>query len=280
VRAPTDFGVAFAIGTVLNLGFVITEVVYGLLANSIALVADAGHNLGDVLGLVMAWAATVLARRAPSRTYTYGLRRGTILAALANAVLLLVTVGAIAVEGVRRLIEPSEVTSVTIMVVAAVGIVINGVTAWLFASGRKGDINLRAAFMHMVYDAVVSAGVVAAGGVILLTGWTRFWQARGTCCVTPLACRSMRCPPGSSPMRSVIFSDNSHVAIHDLHIWPMSTTETALTCHFLMPGGHPGGEFLVQLAHQLHERFSIGHATIQVESDEHIVCALEADHEI
>jgi cobalt-zinc-cadmium efflux system protein len=172
-HAPKDFGAAFSIGAALNLGFVITEVIYGLLANSIALVADAGHNLGDVLGLVMAWAATVLARRAPSRTYTYGLRRGTILAALANAVLLLVTVGAIAVEGVRRLIEPSEVASVTVMVVAAVGIVINGVTAWLFASGRRGNINLRAAFMHMAYDALVSAGVVAAGGVILLTGWTR-----------------------------------------------------------------------------------------------------------
>ena len=172
-HAPKNFGAAFAIGTALNLGFVIAEVIYGLLANSIALVADASHNLGDVLGLVIAWAATVLARRAPSQTYTYGLRRSTILAALANAVLLLVTVGAVAIEGVRRLIEPSEVASVTVMVVAALGVVINGATAWLFASGRKGDINLRAAFMHMAYDAVVSIGVVAAGGVILLTGWTR-----------------------------------------------------------------------------------------------------------
>ena len=137
VHAPKDFGLAFAIGTALNLGFVIVEVVYGLLANSIALVADAGHNMGDVLGLVMAWVATVLARRAPSKTHTYGLRRGTILAALANAVLLLVTIGAIFVEGVRRLIHPGEVESVTIMVVAAIGIVVNGVTAWLFASGRK-----------------------------------------------------------------------------------------------------------------------------------------------
>jgi cobalt-zinc-cadmium efflux system protein len=235
-----------------------------------------------------------LARRAPSRTYTYGLRRGTILAALANAVLLLVTVGAIAVEGVRRLIEPSEVTSVTIMVVAAVGIVINGVTAWLFASGSKSDITLRAAFMHMVYDAVVSAGVVAAGGVILLTGWTRLDPLVSLAIAVVILASTWNLlrdsvgmsldavPSGIKPdeVGDFLRQQPGVAAIHDLHIWPMSTTETALTCHFLMPGGHPGGEFLVQLAHQLHERFSIGHATIQVESDEHIVCALEADHEI
>jgi cobalt-zinc-cadmium efflux system protein len=172
-HAPKDFGPAFTIGITLNVGFVVVEVVYGLLANSMALVADAGHNLGDVLGLAMAWVATVLAQRAPSQTYTYGLRGGTILAALANAVLLLVTVGAIAVEGVRRLIHPTEVASLTVMVVAAIGIVINGVTAWLFASGRKVDINLRAAFLHMFYDALLSAGVVVAGGIIYVTGWTR-----------------------------------------------------------------------------------------------------------
>src|ERR1700732_2009059 len=168
-HTPKDFGPAFAIATLLNIGFVGVEVVYGLFSNSMALVADAGHNLGDVLGLLMAWMASVLARRVPSQTHTYGLRRGTILAALANAMLLLITVGAIAVEGLRRLIEPGEVASVIVMVVAAVGILINGATAWLFASGRKGDINLRAAFTHMAYDALVSLGVVAAGGVILLT---------------------------------------------------------------------------------------------------------------
>ena len=171
-HAPKDFGFAFAIGVALNLGFVVVEFVYGLLANSIALVADAGHNLGDVLGLAMAWTAMILARRAPSRTLTYGLRRGTILAALVNAVLLLLTVGAIAVEGVRRLLEPGAVAGVTIMVVAAAGIVVNGVTAGLFASGRKGDINLRGAFLHMASDAFVSLGVVIAGGLILWTGWT------------------------------------------------------------------------------------------------------------
>jgi len=210
----------------------------------------------------MAWAATVLARRAPSRTYTYGLRRGTILAALANAVLLLVTVGAIAVE-VRRLIEPSEVTSVTIMVVAAVGIVINGVTAWLFASGRKGDINLRAAFMHMVYDAVVSAGVVAAGGVILLTGGTRLDPLVSLAIAVVILAGTWNLlrdsvgmsldavPSGIKPdeVGDFLRQRPGVAAIHDLHIWPMSTTETALTCHFLMPGGHPGGEFLVRISY-------------------------------
>lgn len=293
-HAPKDFGTAFAIGTALNLGFVITEVVYGLLANSMALVADAGHNLGDVLGLVMAWTATVLARRAPSQTYTYGLRRGTILAALANAMLLLVTVGAIAVEGVRRLIEPTDVASVTVMVVAALGVMINGVTAWLFASGRKGDINVRAAFVHMAYDALVSIGVVAAGGVILLTGWTRLDPLASLAIAGVILAGTWSLlrdsvgmsldavPAGISPgeVGAFLKAQPGVTAIHDLHIWPMSTTDTALTCHCLMPGGHPGDEFLVHLAHQLHERFSIGHVTIQVEVDEHIACALEPSHEI
>ena len=276
VHAPKNFGTAFAIGIALNLGFVIVEVIYGLLANSMALVADAGHNLGDVLGLVMAWIATLLARRRPSQTYTYGLRRGTILAALANAVLLLVTVGAIAVEGVRRLISPGEVASVTVMVVAAVGIVVNGVTAWLFASARKGDINLRAAFLHMAYDALVSVGVVAAGGVILLTGWTRLDPLVSLAIAVVILVGTWGLLRGSVGMAldavpveikpdevtRFLLQQPGVTAIHDLHIWPMSTTDTALTCHCLMPGGHPGDEFLVRLAHELHAHFRIGHATI------------------
>lgn len=291
-HAPKDFGTAFAIGIALNLGFIIVEVVYGLLANSIALIADAGHNLGDVLGLVMAWIATLLARRAPSLTYTYGLRRGTILAALGNAVLLLVTVGAIAVEAVRRLIEPSEVASVTVMVVAAIGIVINGATAWLFASGRKGDINLRAAFLHMAYDALVSAGVVAAAGVILLTGWTRLDPLVSLAIAGVILAGTWSLlrdsvgmsldavPAGIKPdeVGDFLRQQPGIAAIHDLHIWSMSTTETALTCHVLMPGGHPGDEYLAHLAHQLNKRFSIGHTTIQVELDENIACALAPDH--
>lgn len=287
-----NFGATFAIGTALNLGFVILEVIYGLLANSLALVADAGHNLGDVLGLLMAWVATVLAQRAPSRTHTYGLRRGTILAALANAMLLLVTVGAIAVEGVRRLIEPHDVASVTVMVVAALGIVVNGVTAWLFASSRKTDINLRASFLHMAYDALVSLGVVIAGGVILLTGWTRLDPLVSLVIAIvilvgtwSLLRESVKMsldavPVGIKPdeVSNFLRQKPGVTAIHDLHIWPMSTTETALTCHCVMPSGHPGDEFLVQLTHELRERFGIGHATIQVEVDEQITCLLEPGH--
>ena len=291
-HAPKDFGAAFAIGTALNLGFVVLEVVYGLLANSLALVADAGHNLGDVLGLVMAWVATLLARRMPSQTYTYGLLRGTILASLANGMLLLVTVGAIIVEGVRRLTEPGEVASVTVMVVAALGIVVNGVTAWLFAAGRKGDLNLRAAFLHMAYDALVSVGVVIAGGLILLTGWTWLDPLVSLAIAAVILAGTWSLlresvgmsfdavPVGIKPeeVSNFLKRQPGVTAIHDLHIWPMSTTETAMTCHCLMPGGHPGDDFLVQLAHELHERFSIGHATIQVEVDEHTACALEASH--
>lgn len=291
-HVPKDFGAAFAIGIVLNLGFVVVEGVYGLLANSMALIADAGHNLGDVLGLVIAWIATVLARRAPSQNYTYGLRRATILAALANAMLLLVAVGAIAVEGVRRLSEPGEIASVTVMVVAAVGIVINGVTAWLFASGRKGDINVRGAYLHMVYDALISLGVVAAGGLMFFSGWT--W-------IDPLVSLAiaaiilvgtwnlLRDAVGMSldavpiglkldEVSTFLKEQPGVTAIHDLHIWSMSTTETVLTCHCLMPGGHPGDEFLVRLARELQERFKIDHATIQIEIHEHIACALEPDH--
>ncbi len=291
-HAPKDFGLAFAVGTTLNLGFVVAEVIYGLLANSIALVADAGHNLGDVLGLVMAWVATILARRSPSMTHTYGLRRGTILAALANAVLLLVTIGGIFIEGIRRLIHPAAVDSATIMAVAAIGIAVNGVTAWLFASGRKGDINLRAAFMHMAADALVSLGVVVAGAIILFTGWS--WLDPLTSIVIAgmiligtwgllrdsvgMSLDAVPAGINSADVTRFLQQQPGVVAIHDLHIWPMSTTETALTCHCLMPAGHPGDQFLVELAQELHHRFSIGHATIQVEVNADIACVLQPDH--
>ncbi len=283
---------AFAIGTALNLAFVVVEAIYGLLANSMALVADAGHNFGDVLGLVMAWVAVVLARRAPSSTYTYGFRRGTILSALANAVLLLVTVGGIAVEGVRRLLEPGEVGGVTVIVVAAAGIVVNGVTAALFASGSKGDINLRGAFLHMAYDALVSAGVVAVGVVILLTGWA--WLdpvvslgiagviLAGTWSLLRASVgMAMDAVPAGITLDEVsrfLVQQPGVSAVHDLHVWPMSTTDTALTCHCVMPDGHPGDAFLLQLASQLRQRFEIGHATIQVETDAACLCALAPAH--
>lgn len=291
-HAPKDFGAAFLMGITLNIGFVIIEAVYGFLANSMALVADAGHNLGDVLGLAMAWIATVLARRAPTQTHTYGLRGGTILAALGNAVLLLVAVGAIAVEGVHRLLNPTDVASVTVMVVAAIGILINGGTAWLFASGRKGDINLRAAFLHMAYDALVSAGVIVAGAVIYMTGWTQLDPLVSLVLAVVIlvgtwsllrdsVSMSLDAVPSGIKLDEVkaFLEQQSGVnAIHDLHIWPMSTTDIALTCHCLMTGGHPGDEFLARLAHELQDRFGIGHVTVQIEVHELIECALEPEH--
>jgi cobalt-zinc-cadmium efflux system protein len=291
-HAPQNFGMAFAIGIVLNLGFVFVETTYGLFANSMALVADAGHNLGDVLGLVVAWIATVLARRLPSQTHTYGLKRGTILAALANAVLLLIAVGAIVVEALHRLAKPGEIAGVTVMAVAAVGIVINGVTAHLFFAGRKGDINLRGAYLHMVYDALVSLGVLLAGGAILLTGWTWIDPVVSLTIAAvilmgtwSLLQRSVgmsldAVPKGLTLDEVGIFLKQQLgvSAIHDLHIWPMSTTETALTCHCVMPGGHPGDAFLVQLALELQERFGIQHATFQIEVNAEVPCALEPDH--
>lgn len=291
-HAPQDFGAAFLVGIALNLGFVFIEACYGLIAHSVALVADAGHNLGDVLGLAMAWIASILARRVPSATHTYGLRRGTILAALLNAMLLLVAVGAIAVEGVRRLIEPEPVASRTVMVVAAIGIAINGITAWLFAAGRKGDINVRAAFLHMCYDALISLGVVVSAGVILLTGWQRLdplvslaiaaiiLAGSWTLLRDSLGMSMDAVPPGLKKDEVAAFLRGwpGVSAIHDLHIWSMSTTETALTCHLLMPGGHPGDGALASLAQQLHGRFRIGHVTVQVETDRHNACALEPDH--
>ena len=288
----TDFSAAFMVGITLNLGFVLVEAFYGLLAHSVALVADAGHNFGDALGLAMAWIAAILARRQPSATHTYGLRRGTILAALLNAMLLLVAVGAIAVEGVQRLIEPQAVATRTVMVVAAIGILINGFTAWMFASGRRGDINLRAAFLHMSYDALISLGVVVSAVIIMQTGWTRLdplvslviaaiiLAGTWTLLRDSLGMSMDAVPPGlkKDEVGAFLMTCPGVTAIHDLHIWSMSTTETALTCHLLIPGGHPGDQALARLAQQLQERYRIGHVTVQVETDAQVACALEPDH--
>ena len=291
-HAPKDFGFAFAVGTALNLGFVAVEAVYGILANSMALLADAGHNLGDVFGLLIAWGATALAKRIPTARYTYGLRSSSILAALANAIFLLVAVGAIAWEAIRRFADPQPIAGITVIVVAAIGIVINGVTAWLFASGRNGDINIKGAFLHMAADAAVSAGVVMAGIVILLTGWAWLDPAASLVIAAVVIWGTWgllrdsvnmslnAVPPGidATEVRAHLEGLAAVNRIHDLHIWPMSTTETALTCHLVMPGGHPGDAFMASVASELHHRFRIGHATLQVEVDEEVACALEPDH--
>lgn len=291
VHLPASFGRAFAAGIALNAGFVLVEVVYGFLSHSVALLADAGHNLGDVLGLLVAWTASVLVRRAPSARFTYGLRSSSILAALFNAVFLLLTIGAISLEAIQRLTRPEPVSAVTVMVVAAIGIVVNAATAWLFAAGRKGDLNLRGVFAHMAADALVSAGVVVAGLVILMTGWLWLdpvvslainaiivwgtWGLLRDALGMSLAAVPVHIDPVA--VRKFLAAQPGVAGLHDLHIWPMSTTEIALTCHLTMPDGHPGDAFLLGLCGQLSDRFGIGHATLQIETDPQSACALAPD---
>ena len=291
-HAPASFGKAFAIGIALNVGFVAVEATYGVLSNSVALLADAGHNLSDVLGLVVAWIAMVLAKRAPSARYTYGMKGSSILAALFNAVFLLVAVGAIAWEAIQRFGEPAPVAGKTVMIVAAVGILVNGITAWLFASGAKGDINIKGAFLHMAADAAVSAGVVIAGLVILYTGWTWLDPVVSLAIVTvivwstwgllrdSLTLSLAAVPPGIDPdaVRNHLEGLPGVAALHDLHVWAMSTTETCLTAHLVMPDGRPDDTFLMTAAKGIKERFGIGHTTLQVETSADTPCALAPDH--
>lgn len=291
-HAPKDFGRAFALGAALNIGFVAIETIYGVLSGSMALLADAGHNLSDVLGLLAAWGAAVLAKRAPSARFTYGLRSSSILAALGNAILLLLAVGAIAWEALRRLAEPEPVAAISVMIVAAIGILINGVTAWLFHSGGRNDINIRGAYLHMLADALVSLGVVVAGLLILLTGWSWIDPLASLIIVAIIVWGTWSLlrqsagmalhgvPDGIDPsaVKSLLLAQPGVTGVHDLHIWPMSTTEIAMTCHLRMPSGHPGDAFLAKLAHDLQHEFAIPHATIQIETSETGVCALEPDH--
>ncbi|MBL8908522.1 MAG: cation transporter [Rhizobiales bacterium] len=278
-HGPANYNRAFAIGIALNIGFVVIEALYGFIANSMALLADAGHNLSDVLGLVIAWGASLLARRPPSERYTYGLRSTSILAALLNAVFLLVATGGIAWEAIQRFAEPAPVAGRTVIIVAAIGIAINAITAWLFASGRKGDINIKGAYLHMAADAAVSAGVVVAGAVILLTGWG--WVDPAVSLVIAaiivwgtwgLFRESMSMTLGAVPAAIDAAKVKSYLAglpgvaqVHDLHIWSMSTTETALTAHLVMPAGTPGDAFLTRVAEDLSKQFAIAHPTIQIE---------------
>jgi cobalt-zinc-cadmium efflux system protein len=288
-HAPADFGPAFAIGTALNLAFVLIEASYGLIAGSMALLADAGHNLSDVLGLLIAWGATKLAKRKPSGRYTYGLRSSSILAALLNALLLLVAISVIAIEAIRRFAEPSPVAGTTVMIVAGVGIFVNTATALLFMRGRKGDLNIRGAFLHMAADAAVSAGVVLAGLAIVLTGRTWIDPVTSLVIVAVVAVGTWgllrdsvnlslhAAPSGVDPQRISAFlrKQRDVKEVHDLHVWPLSTTKTALTVHLLVPGGYPGDAFAAEMAVRLKERFGIDHTTIQIETDPSVPCALQ-----
>lgn len=286
-HTPKNFGAAFAIGTALNLIYVGVQVAFGFFAHSLALLADAGHNFSDVLGLLLAWGATYLVQTQPTARRTYGLGRSSILAALANAVLLLIAVGGITWEAIRRFGSPGEVGGKTVMVVAAIGIAINGLSAWLFFPGQKHDLNIKGAFLHLAADAAVSAGVVVVGFLVVVTNqhWIDpvaslainaviIWGTWGLLRES-IAMALDLVPANVDPaaVRQYLETRTGVTAVHDLHIWPLSTTRTALTVHLEMPDGSAGDEFLHDLCERLHEQFGIEHSTVQIEQNAK-ACAL------
>jgi cobalt-zinc-cadmium efflux system protein len=280
-------GRAFVIGTALNIVFVVVESIFGVLAHSSALLADAAHNFSDVLGLAMAWGATALARRSPSNRHTYGLRRATVLAALSNALLLLTAVGAVAWEAIGRLRMPSDVKSSTMMLVAAVGVVVNAASALLFLKARKQDANVRGAFLHLAADAAVSAGVVVAAAVLWRTGW-RWLDPVTSLIVSAVVLLGTwgllrdalhlvldGVPKGVEleSVRSFLEALPGVQAVHDLHVWAMSTTEFALTAHIVTEWGDSPPVFLAGLEHELSNRFGIAHTTVQIDPAGDEACA-------
>jgi cobalt-zinc-cadmium efflux system protein len=278
-HAPTSFGRAFAIAIALNVGFVAIETVFGFYANSMALLSDAGHNLSDVLGLMVAWAGGMMARASATPRFTYGLKKASILSALINALFLLVAVGAIGAEAIRRLFHPSHTQGGYIIVVAAIGILVNGMTAFLFARGREHDINIRAAFLHMASDALVSLAVVFAGFVILWTGqeWVDpvmslavavviLWGSIGL--LKESVWMSLAGVPAGIDVDQVeiaLCEIEGVDAVHDLHVWPLSTTETALTAHIVTAQADYPDALLESARTLLHDRFHIEHCTLQAE---------------
>ena len=278
-RRSGDFNRSFALGIALNAGFVAVEAFFGWQVGSLALLADAGHNLSDVAGLALAWVAALAADRQPDHRHTYGWQRASILAAFANAVLLLVAMGSLLWEAVHRLQSPATTNGLAIIVIAAIGVLVNGVTAALFMSGRKSDMNIRGAFLHMAADALVSLGVVGAGALYLWTGWA--WLDPVTSMAIALAIiagtwglfrQSLHLLFDGVPETVVLAEVDALLRglpgvedAHDLHVWAMSTTDIALSAHLVMPGGHPGDAFLDHVANQLHLHFQITHPTIQIE---------------
>ncbi|MFN3656899.1 MAG: cation diffusion facilitator family transporter [Pseudolabrys sp.] len=288
MHAPKDFGPTFALTTGLNVALVIGQAVFGIWANSLALLADAGHNLSDVMGLLLAWGAVAVARWQPSVRYTYRLHGASILAALANALLLIAAVGAIAWEAVHRLSAPLEVASGTVIVMAALGVVVNGFSAWLLSRGSRSDLNVRGAFLHMAADAAVSVAVIVAALGIHFTGWQ--WLDPATSLLIAavilvgtwnLLRESLKLSLNAAPRTIDPVAVERYLAglpgvstVHDLHIWALSTTVTALTCHLVMPGGHAGDDFLHRVADELQHTFDIGHVTIQIERGDAGRCGL------
>ena len=278
-HAPPDYNRAFAAGVALNIGFVIVEAVFGVLSNSLALLTDAGHNLSDVLGLLLAWGAAVLAKKRPSARRTYGFSRATIIASLFSGLLLMGAVGAIGWEAISRLMTPAQPAGKTIMIVAAIGVVINTATALFFFSGKDHDLNIRGAYLHMAADAAVSLGVVVSGALILYLGynWIDPVISLVIAAVILLSTWGLlrdslnlavdAVPRNVDPdaVRDYLSTLPNVLEIHDLHIWPMSTTDTALTAHMVMDEFPDSDHYLNEVAKILHERFSINHPTIQLE---------------
>lgn len=285
-----SYGKAFAVSIILNSLFVVIEGGYGFWINSLALIADAGHNLSDVLGLAIAWAAMLLSKRQPSARLTFGLRRSSILAAFGNASLLLVVSGGIGLEAIQRLQHPEPVSGKVMMIVAAIGILINTGSALMFAASRKDDLNMKGAFLHLISDAVVSAGVVLAGLAILLTGQLWFdpvvslmisvviifgtWQLFRE----SLGLLMDAVPTGIEPseVQRYLIQLTGVQDVHDLHIWAMSTTETALMVHLVMPQGHPGDRVLAEISETLKNKFNIGHMNLQIETGDPIFACSQA----
>jgi cobalt-zinc-cadmium efflux system protein len=292
-HAPANFGRAFAIGITLTLGYVAAEFFYGVIAHSLALLADAGHNLGDALGLGLAWGAAIASKRRPSAGYTYGLRSTSIMAALINAVTLLIITGGIAGQALQRLANPEPSDAITVIAVAAIGIAINGGVAFMFLSGRKDDLNIKGAFSHMAADAVITAGVVISGAIALVTNW--LWLDPVVSLVISVLIvagswsllrdsikLALHAVPGGidrPAIESYLASVDGVAEVHDLHIWGISTTETALTVHLVRPGAGLDDVLVCTVAAELKSRFKIAHATIQIESGEPKhgcgACALE-----
>ncbi|MBI1201715.1 MAG: cation diffusion facilitator family transporter [Rhodopseudomonas sp.] len=288
-HAPTSFGRTFAIATGLNVALVVAQVVYGLYTNSLALLADAGHNFGDVMGLVIAWLAFAIADWRPSSRFTYRMRAASILSAMANGLILLAATAIIVYEAVQRLMTPEPIATGPVIVVAAIAVVINGVSAWLLSRGSKGDLNMHGAFLHMLADAGVSVAVIVAAFGIMLTGWQ--WLDPAVSLLISVVILfgtwrllrdSLRLALNAAPrdidpaeVRRYFEALPQVAGLHDLHIWAMSTTENALTCHLVMPAGHPGDGFLQQVAGDLQTRFDICHTTVQIEVDEANHCVLK-----
>jgi cobalt-zinc-cadmium efflux system protein len=279
---PVDWagrGRAFPLAVGLNVLFVIVEFAFGFVANSTALLADAGHNLSDVLGLLLAWGAAALSMRAPNGRFTYGLRSSSILAAIANAMLLLVACGGIAWEAAQRFAQPPAVAGVTVSLVAGVGILVNGLSAWLFAAGRHADLNIRGAYLHMAADAAVSLGVAVAGLAMRASGW--FWIDPAVSLIVlavivfgtwgllrdslTLALHAVPATVDLAAIEAYLRSLPGVTAIHDLHVWGMSTTENALTVHLVLPDGYPGDEYMDAVATALRSVHRIQHSTLQIE---------------